>query len=696
MPIVKVGNEYVRFEEGTPQAVIDRVVKQAGGDPRTAALVSGVDAPAPQQKPKMSKRAQERAASRMMPTMVMPGVPKAIFDQVAGGALFNFNDEIEGAGNAITRGLVNAVRKRDIGEIGREYYSARDAAREDQADYASQNKGTALAASLIGSLMSPSSALGLAKAPAMVQGAAQGAAYAGASAAGQAKELRDVPRAVGSSVAPGAIFGGMVGGATQLARAGKAALKSQSGDEAANVAYERVSKALEDSPRYRGSNLRHTPESAAREIAVARGRGVKDAALMDLSPEMQTLSGFIKRKPATGVQNDLYEFGAQRMESRNNAFDDQVKELITPPTGQNALARMDQLKGQHRQIGASYDKLVTDNAPVQWSQELDDLAFSDNPIMRGAIQDAFRRVKGKDLKPTETGFLLSPEGRLEGISEKPTWRTFDLIRRSLGTKEQRLRKAGDFDGARDVANKYHELRDALGRANPDYTDMLSAQRSIFEQEAGVDFGKKVISRIGREPQLISKEIGELKPDQLADARTGFVSEVLNVRNKGNRSPINTFKAMLENPDQREVLAKLFGDSKNVNRFEKFLRRQARAAMSDSMVAGKQSITSDIALMSDASQTPTQELVSSGLHGFGYGGIVGSSGNVIRLLSRFSKHMSDKSLAELGRILMGDASDLASGIAKSKAAKAARKASDIQAVRNMSKLSGYETGRQLGN
>ena len=685
MPIIKVNGKYLQFKEGTPPEEIDRAIAAASGDgdkPQSAGQPSK----------EVTERARQRSMSRHAPSGFF-GLPRGVFDQFTQGNTFNFADEIEGGLSAATRGTVNAIRKGSLSEIGKEYRTARDAARLDQEDYASQHKFGSTAAQLAGALVTPAAKLkGVDKLPAVARGAIYGTGYGAASGAGQAREISDVPRAVKNGAVGGAIFGGLLGGATNVIGGGVNAVRRQGEKEAQNVAYDRIAKALQDSPRYRGSQLRHTPESAAREIAVARGRGT-DAALMDLSPEMQGLAGFVRRKPATGIQNDIYEFGAKRMEGRNNSFDAQVKESLTPTTGQDALARATQLKGAHKAEGANYERLVNEDVPINWSDDLNSLIYSDRPSMRSAIRAAYNRVKDEGLDPYKVGFERLDDGTLK-ITEAPTWRTMDYIRRSLGERAAMLRDKGARDAARAPDALYRDIREAMGKANPEYADMLSKQRSIFEKEEGLELGQSILQRINKEPRVVLQEINGLKADQLMDTRTGFVEKVLNVRNqKGN--PVNSFKAMLENPDQRAVLAKMFGSSKNLNRFHKWLQRESRSARADTMTAGKQSITSDIMLMSDEAQSPTQELVTSGMHGVGFGGPIGGVGNVTRLLNRFKNHMSPAAMRELGKILMGDGKDIAQGVARSQAAKAARTRADIEAVRDISKLSGYQMGKELG-
>lgn len=687
MPTVRIGDEIVRFEEGTPQSVIDRVVRERGGKAAAPLSRASVTPPATARDKEVSRRAAGLRVAKRMQT------GGELFGQFGSGVLANFTDELSGGVSAATRGVYNAVRKGDIGEVGSEYRLARDAEREAANQYRKEHPIMSTAANVAGAVVSPGGKFkALAKAPAFIKAGAQGLVTGALSGAGAADEIEDVPGAAIQGGAFGGVLGAGTGAVSQLARKGVQALRSQSADEAANVAYSRVAKALDDTPRYPGSKLSQTPESATRDLRLARGRGNTDPAVMDLSPEMTNLAAYARRKPGSRVANELYDFGTNRATARAQGLDSAIRKGINPKTGTDAIGRASQLKNAHRQVATDYAGVVNDDVPLAWTKELDDLVHSKNPIVRRAFSAAKEKVEMDDLEPSKLGLIFDKEGILKKI-DKPTMRTFDYLRRTMGRAEQSFKDAKDFDSARQVANKYHEVRNALAAANPEYGKMLSAQRSVFEMDRGLELGKKVLSRIGREPRKVAKEWDELDDLAKEDARTGFVDELLNMRNN-RANPVTAFRAMMNKPDQRALLGKVFDNPANLNRFDKWLQREIRASKADSAVSGRQSITSDMMAMGEDARTPVQELTAGATRGYGFGGTVGATGNVVSTLTKFRNMMSDKAREELGRILMGDGSDLVAGVKKAQAAVLKRRAGDAAAARRVGKVVGYGMGTGL--
>lgn len=125
---------------------------------------------------------------------------------VAGGALFEFGDELEA-------GLRTLVSTGKLG--GPEYTKLRDELRAKQKQFAEENPKLALGTKIAGGIAVPGGvvAKGATKAASLLKNIGLGAGYGAASGAGMAEETKDIPRDVLES----ALLGGGASGGLSLA-----------------------------------------------------------------------------------------------------------------------------------------------------------------------------------------------------------------------------------------------------------------------------------------------------------------------------------------------------------------------------------------------------------------------------------------------------------------------------------------------
>lgn len=161
----------------------------------------------------------------------------------AQGATVNFGDEIEGAIQALLRKYVERdpeAAQRTFGDV---YRSERDYRRKENKAAQEAHGGAYLGGQIVGTL--PTAALvpgpsGATLGARALSAAKLGAGYGAATGAGRAEEIADVPRAVATDAAIGAVTGPLAVGATAAVGAGYNALRRK----AADVALEQGRKAL--------------------------------------------------------------------------------------------------------------------------------------------------------------------------------------------------------------------------------------------------------------------------------------------------------------------------------------------------------------------------------------------------------------------------------------------------------------------
>lgn len=329
MSLVPMPNgEVVDIADGTPADVIEKIKKQYPATSRKGAVASGASrvdmrnygSDTTDQRKEVLNRAdtQQRLASGGITNTgegvlaaLQNGFRNPLFsnlspDQYRGyeqGQLLSFGDELKGAVSAGTKGVYSAITKGDIGEIGKEYTTARDTDRElnrrSEQDSPIGYNASNIAGSLIvpvggelkgvgkaGELLSRAGLDGVGSklvslgdksqdfnpiVKAIIAGGKQG----GLNAAGQSDNLASMPGDTLAGTALGAIGGGAVGGAAHLGARGVQILKDALPQNAQRTAMTRIASLLD--------NAKMSPDAARNEIAATDAAG-GDAMVQDLTP----------------------------------------------------------------------------------------------------------------------------------------------------------------------------------------------------------------------------------------------------------------------------------------------------------------------------------------------------------------------------------------------------------------------------
>lgn len=601
-------------------------------------------------------------------------------DTAARSALFNFDDEIQGGLNAGTKGVFNAIRHLDPSEIKKEYLTSRDTQRALN-DYQDSTKGKPITAEIAGALMSPvnkiAAPLGalakgtavatkFAKAALPVRAAVAGAGYGALNGAGNSQS--DSALGVVGDTANGALLGGVTGGA--LGGLGAAGLKVANTVKdlnpaaAARTAYSKIGDLIGKTPVAQGSKMRMTPLRAERELQVANGRGT-DAIVADLSPGLQANAAKLARNPQLDESNAIIGQAEGRMGQRGQALEDQIKGLIQPKTGTDAMKFQASNTAMRKEAGKQDYEAVLDK-PIAWTKELTDFVSKDNPMVQSALKHAQTLLKSEDIDPKTVGLVFGKDGVLQKV-ERPTMRAFDYLKRGLDEVSQSAKAEPGGVGAnraRIAGEQLDKLREAIGVVNPKYKDVLATQRSFFAQDKAAELGKSVVGRLTgakADPRVLLNDIKGTHADDWDALRTGFADGMLNLRDTktAGRGPMAVLTAMTKTPNQRAVLERMFEGKANFGRFSKWLARETKAAKTDSMTAGPQSITS-LMQNTDTAGGGAQKLAVDTARGFAFGGPVGAATGAMRTMGNLATGTSKSAQEEMARILMSTSNDLGTG------------------------------------
>lgn len=655
MGIVKLPNgTYANVEDGASPDVIRKIMAANTAKPKAT---SG---------PKLSQHeqaVQSRVQARSKDARQSGGFSP--FRKFASGYLASFDDELSGGLTAGTRGIASAFRKRDIGEVKREYLTQRDTIRAEN-DKLAENTGSGVA-EIAGAIMNPIKAgKFLSRAPGIVQAAGVGAKQglvnaAGASEADNASDL--IANALSGGVT-GAAVGGALGGVVHAGRGAAHILKDRTKDAAERVAYGRVGNML--------AKGKTTPERAARELKVSEGRG-NDAMVMDLLPSLRAQAGAISRKPNVPSSNDLIRRGEERILARPGKFEDEIRDRIQPKTGQDAMARKDSIHGARKAQGDAEYKAVLEKQFV-WNDDLEKFVSGAPPATKTVLKDAVKLVQNERLDPKALGWGFNEAGDVV-FQKVPSMRTFDYMKRSFDQHIAAAYKGGDNNLARVLSGELDALKYGITRSHPDYADVLAKQRDFYQKASAVELGQDVLKRMKKEPKLVLRELRGLDAKVQEDARTGIVDSLIALR-ASNSNPVTFIRGVMRSREQRKILEFAFGGKGNLNRFTRWLDRESRGFEADKLTApGRQSETARFDMADESLVGNASRIGMDAGRGFAYGGPAGALAAGVRGVNDLRTGTGEAAMDEIAKILLSNGAKLPAGVSAAKKFAERRKATN---------------------
>jgi hypothetical protein len=665
MKVVLPNGKIAEIDDAATPEVIAKIKAANPAPTRKERVASGAPRKA-QPETEVQKRVREGNSSANMFTDGLRSLTQ--------GFTFNFADEIAGAGSAATRGVYNAIRKGNVGEIGREYTTERDAQRQLDTDAKERSPLTSIVSEIGGAVVNPIGAgakgvqllsraargAGMTRAATkaanvaarieksgnVAKGALAGANQGTLNAVGVAED--DVTGSALAGGVTGGVVGGVVGGAISRGSKLIQAYKSAKDGNAQNVAYQRIEKLLNDGGT--------TPEQAALDIARRTDARGGDAMVQDLTPGLRAQAASISRKPNVPSSNALIETGQARIDARPDRFGKQVRENAKIlDAGDDAYSVGDILQGTRRAAGRTdYAKGGEMDGPLKWSNELDDFfktaPENTNATVRKARDDMMERRENPDSYN-----MFNDDGTVTAV---PSLRTLDYMKRRFDIDIGVALKVGDKARAQALSEELTSIKGLLGVANPKYKEILATQRDLFQKQKALEDGMGVLKRVGSEPRVVLREIAMLPKHAQEEWRIGIIDAMINSNNKAN--PLNYFKSITRTPAQREVMEFAFGGKVNFANFQKWVNREVRSQRADLLTApGRQSETSRVALAEGGSED--DNLLSNALRGYAFGGAIGAVSGGIRTIQNMATGTTPVVQEEIAKILLSKGDTLVKGI-----------------------------------
>lgn len=662
MPLKKMPNgEYVRVPDNIAPEALARIENQyrrqarrERREPQRPAVQRDANA-RPDEEQEITNRAARLAAA---------GGGKGFADSVNNGYLFGAQPMLSGAVNSLMEGVPNAIREGDFSEIGRAYRVGKGTEDRLATQYSNDSGGASMAGEIIGAVANPMGtgaggvrAIGRALpnggrlqraanalAGQMGVGPVRSAISAGATqgainSATRSDSWSEVPGNLARGAATGAVAGGVIGGGSRALGAGAEIISDALPRNAARTARIRIKELLDKSGI--------SPARAEREIAVTDARG-GDAALMDLSPRLRAKAGRLSRNTNLNRSDELVTRGDDRIADRNARFGENVSERATTP-GTSAHARSESIEGGRRAQGdIDYAPGGPMDAPLAWSDDLERF-FKESPDADALIKDAYIIAQryGQNLGQTQPG----PNGTIQAI---PSMRVMDYLKRAYDKRIGPAIRSGDTVTASSLSANLKELRRMLGEANPEYAPMLAAQRDAFEKVRAIEFGEGAMAKVAKDPRALLRELQAMTPEMQLEARIGIIDAIMAKNIKAD--PVAFIRSVTRTPEQRAVFEMAFGGKKEFASFQRWIRREHRAAKADRLTASDQgSETSRMHLADDEGGVGVGLAHAAG-RGAAFGPFIAVS-NVWQKITEMARMDSTKVQDEIAALLMGKAKGL---------------------------------------
>jgi hypothetical protein len=148
------------------------------------------------------------------------------------------------------------------------------------------------------------------------------------------------------------------------------------------------------------------------------------------------------------------------------------------------------------------------------------------------------------------------------------------------------------------------------------------------------------------------------------------------------------RRFMRSKEQRAVLEHIMGGTKELNKFDRFIRREIRGGKTDAML-GKQSATNIFQQVGEADAGESiGYMLNNTLRGGAFGGPAGAVSAGVRTVDQLRRGMGAHAREELAKILMGRGEGLVQGIKDAQSHTQAYKKFEEDLARALAKAGAY--------
>ncbi len=305
----------------------------------------------------------------------------------------------------------------------------------------------------------------------------------------------------------------------------------------------------------------NTPSSVGADIAAAHANDVP-MALGDTGENVRGLMAASSR--SSGMARTITR---DALENRQADLADRVVGHIERDLGPiaNPHELADQMMTKaHNDAAPLYEKAY--GTPVSDAFLTKAEPLLQRPSMKKALANAARIAREEGADPSELGLVTDEAGNV-AVSRTPTWRTLDYIKRGMddvveGYRDKTTRKLVLDTEGRAVNNTLRSYLSLMDKANPDYAAARAAYAGPIKGIAAMNDGRKALSLSADDLEARIRGLSPYEKDMYALGTRRAMAEL--VRAKGDTADV--IGALMGSGKKRAMLARLFGDRKNFQRF----------------------------------------------------------------------------------------------------------------------------------
>ena len=375
-----------------------------------------------------------------------------------------------------------------------------------------------------------------------------------------------------------------------------------------------------------------TPEEALTRLQEAQAMGVPDIVPADLGENLRGSAWRSQAVPNPNRQAVVDQF-AERQTSQAGQIADAATDLAgSPRTGFDFI---DDLDAKVRaEAKPAYD--------LAYQQMLDPKPFQ--PFMgRKVIVDAYRRAQ--DLADIRGDGNMPPLDRLLSGNAMPTEAAHQIKQGLDALIEAETDALGKVSSrGRELVKLKGQWNDAIVAQNDNYR----VANATFADRARLRDGFTMGSKFNAIPEKeLVRKVGKMTPAEREALKSGVITKVQELASS-TTDATNFVKTVFGSPQRRMALRLAFGDPKEFEKFEKFIRVQTDKVRTTNKVMGNSSTVERQIAMQDGGIDPSA-LVDLGANA-ATGNVMGMARSLAQQGAARLTGMNEKSAETMSRML----------------------------------------------
>jgi hypothetical protein len=321
-----------------------------------------------------------------------------------------------------------------------------------------------------------------------------------------------------------------------------------------------------------------SPADAAAAMTAARANGTPSV-LADLGENARALGGSVSRQPGA-ARNIATTTTLDRQMGQGDRVKDAISRDLGPTT--DTLAESNRLMAEAKaKAGPLYAKFHAN--PARSSPEMESLLQT--PAGRNALNGARLIAANERVSPDKTAFGLNDQGETV-LTRKPSPQSIDYVKQGLddileGYRDKTTGKVNLDRYGRSVESVRASLVKESDRLFPDYAAARRAYAGPAAMRQAMQDGKAALNK---SPNEINQRLINMSPAETQHYALGLRSAISDALDRSGDGA-NKVRLLIGTPQKRAVLARVFGNTGDVDRLVSTLGNEQAAHLTYQAVHG---------------------------------------------------------------------------------------------------------------